>query len=268
RRPRETRSTTTSTPARGALSGAWPSAPTADTWPPRPAGIRPPRPGSRTCSGTRRPAKSCARSRLSNVPFAWLSAPTASGWPRRARARRCGSGTWTRERNSSGAGSPATNSGAWPSAPTGATWRRAAVTRAKGPSRSGTRARGMSVLRSPSKEAERLVLRPVQEFAMFQPRKAFTLIELLVVIAIIAWLIGLLLPAVQKVRETANRMKCSNNLKQLGLALHHFADDHDGRFPPVKVEGPAPQADVPWPTKHGLGVFLLPYIEQQALYDQ
>src|SRR5262249_50412117 len=99
-------------------------------------------------------------------------------------------------------------------------------------------------------------------------RKAFTLIELLVVIAIIAVLIGLLLPAVQKVREAANRVKCSNNLKQLGLGLHHFADVHDGRFPPAKVLGPAPQVGVPWPgIKHGMGVFLLPFIEQKDLYD-
>src|SRR3954471_19384212 len=85
----------------------------------------------------------------------------------------------------------------------------------------------------------------------WQRRRGFTLIELLVVIAIIAILMGLLVPAVQKVREAADRLRCQHNMKQIALAMHTYHDSYK-QFPAARY--PSPQ--------YGHMVVLLPYIEQ------
>jgi prepilin-type N-terminal cleavage/methylation domain-containing protein/prepilin-type processing-associated H-X9-DG protein len=98
-------------------------------------------------------------------------------------------------------------------------------------------------------------------------RKAFTLIELLVVIAIIGILIALLLPAVQKVREAANRMKCTNGLKQMGLAVFNY-ESAFGTLPPGAGPLPTIQADPANDSRASLQALILPYIEQSNKYNQ
>lgn len=100
-----------------------------------------------------------------------------------------------------------------------------------------------------------------------QCRSAVTLLELLVVIAVIGVLAALLLPAVQRARESANRTACVNNLKQIGLAMHQHHDTY-GVFPPAFAQAPltVPQGQIVQ-GGHGTFPFLLPYLEQQALAE-
>ncbi|RCS43240.1 DUF1559 domain-containing protein [Bremerella cremea] len=97
---------------------------------------------------------------------------------------------------------------------------------------------------------------------MRKSKPGFTLVELLVVIAIIGVLIALLLPAVQQAREAARRMQCSNQMKQLGLALHNYHDTF-GSFPPgtIITQTSTTQGNWCW------GSFILPFLEQENLYD-
>jgi len=97
---------------------------------------------------------------------------------------------------------------------------------------------------------------------MSRNSRGFTLVELLVVIAIIGVLIALLLPAVQQAREAARRMQCTNNLKQVGLALHNYHDTYNA-LPAAWIRRNSSNDP-----KYGWAVSLLPFIEQSALYDQ
>ena len=103
---------------------------------------------------------------------------------------------------------------------------------------------------------------------MQRTRRGFTLIELLVVIAIIGILVGLLLPAVQKIREAAARLQCQNNLKQIGLACHGYHDVNLALPPGYLATTPYSDGATDTSPGWGWGAYLLPYLEQGPLYSQ
>src|SRR6516164_7026467 len=103
---------------------------------------------------------------------------------------------------------------------------------------------------------------PCQRRCGRRPPKGFTLIELLVVIAIIAVLIGLLVPAVQKVREAANNTQCINNLKQIGIAMHNYHDSHK-HFPSGHQNQEISSKEIYFAN---WAILILPYMEQEVLY--
>jgi prepilin-type N-terminal cleavage/methylation domain-containing protein/prepilin-type processing-associated H-X9-DG protein len=134
-------------------------------------------------------------------------------------------------------------------------------------------------VRLPSKaekrnETEKLGFRPIHGVLMrnfYSRRRAFTLLELLVVIAIIAVIVGMLLPAIQQVRQAANRSKCQANLQQLSAAVISFSNDYGGTLPTFYGEQVSPKAPTanlalgqPW---GGWLLHLLPYIEQKGVYQ-